>query len=182
MRLLAAGACVLGGLVVFWPGLGCGGSPAVPSLVLHGEVADPAGDAPTTAEVPRPPDLVRATVDVTAGVATFALRFAPPFDISTTLLDIFVDTDQNANTGVPGDGMGADYDIGPAVVTRLGATSAVAGAATFVLLADGLDISVALAVLGGDDGRMTFKVRAHHAAQAAFDSMPDIGLAPARVQ
>src|SRR5436190_14438267 len=119
---------------------GCGESPTSPSPSFHVEVTDPAGDAPVTQAAPNPPDLVHLRVDVQAGTATFALRFAPGWDLSTTFLDVFLDIDQNSATGVPGDGMGAEYDLGPGAVLKfVGTTTTVVGSPTFTSVSDGMN-------------------------------------------
>ena len=160
-----------------------GRSPASPGLSLHVELADPAGDAPVTAIVPNPPDLVRATVDVERGTVTFALRFGPGWDQGTTFTSIYVDVDQNAATGVPGDGMGVEYELGPAVIVKFdGMTATNVGTTSVAFVADGMIVSAPLTSLGNDDGKMDVRVRVHHSLQPAFDSLPDANLAPGHVQ
>ena len=164
--------------------LGCfGSSPTSSSLTLHVEVTDPTGDAPTSAVVPNPPDLVRAVVDVDRGDITFAIRFAPGWDQATTFLTIDLDVDQNAGTGVPGAGLGVEYEFAPSGVVRFdGMTATVVGTPAVAILADGMNLTAPLSLLGGDDGRMDFRVRVHHSLQPAFDFLPDVNLAPGRVE
>lgn len=162
--------------------LGCS-SPTSSRLNLHVEVADAAGDAPTSGVVPNPPDLVRATVDVYLGDVTFAIRFAPGWDQATAFLTIDLDVDQNANTGVPSGGIGVEYEVGPTSVVRFdGMSATVVGTPSVTVLADGMNLRMPLSLLGGDDGQMNFRARVHHSLQPAFDFLPDLNLAAARVE
>ena len=160
---------------------GCSGSSTSPRSTLHVEVTDPTGDAPTG--VSNPPDLVLATVDVSQGEVTFAIRFAPGWDQATASLFIDLDVDQNAATGVPGTGIGVEYEVGPGGVVRFdGMSLTVVGMPTVSIAADGMNLRVPLSMLGGDDGRMDFRARVHHSLQPAFDYLPDVNLPPGKVE
>ena len=67
---------------------GCGGSTASPSpAALHAEVGDPVGDALADPSARVSPDLTHATVDVSNGSITVAVRFAPgAFDPASSRL------------------------------------------------------------------------------------------------
>ena len=162
--------------------LGCS-SPTSSRLTLHVEVSDPAGDAPTSAVVSNPPDIVRATVDVSRGEITFAIRFAPGWEQATAFLTIDLDVDQNAATGVPGTGLGVEYEVEPGGVVRFdGMTATVVGTPTVSTASDGMTLGLPLSLLGGDDGQMDFRVRVHHSLQLAFDLLPDANLPAGRVE
>jgi hypothetical protein len=89
---------------------------------LVGSVTDPIGDAGNE-PYPEPgllsPDLVSAKAEVTGDVLNLSVRFAPgTFNTRTTMVDVFLDTDQNPFTGSLGvDGVddtrliGADYIV-----------------------------------------------------------------------
>jgi hypothetical protein len=170
-------------------------SPA-PSSSLHAEVIDPRGDvhyAIDRAPAPNPPDLISGTADVQAGAITFTVRFAPgTFDPRTTRHNIDLDTDESTATGI----LGLDYivyigtstDLSSALIQRQ-QDKANVGTVSVSFVADGFDVVIPLALLGNDDGRMTFRVRSYASAYTGsdFDSstvdfMPDQGLPPGRVQ
>jgi hypothetical protein len=169
-------------------GCGSSGSPASPSsstATLRGTVTDPAGDSLSALpSVPISPDLVSATVEVTGGNLTVTVSFAPGTLSSTqTVWYAVLDTDENVNTGRPGVPapvpgnfgdtglLGVDYEIAAvyprsssqATIFRVtGAppiqpTSVATAAVTFPS-ADTARVTVPLALLGNDDGRMRFKV------------------------
>ncbi len=163
--------------------MSCGDSPTSPRLNLHVEVADATGDAPTSSVVPNPPDLVSAVVDVAQRDVTFAIEFAPGWDQATTFLTVDVDVDQNPATGVPSQGLGVEYEISPGGIVRFdGMTPTGVGTPSVTTGAGGMTLRLPLSRLGGDDGRMDFRVRVHHSLQPAFDVMPDAGQPPGRVE
>jgi hypothetical protein len=163
--------------------IGCSSSPTSPRLTLHVEVGDATGDAPTSAVVPNPPDLVLAVVDVYLGEITFEIRFAPGWDQATSFLTIDLDVDQNAATGVPGGGIGVDYEVGPTGIVRFdGMSTTVVGAATVNTTATAMTLRAPLSLFAGDDGRMNFRVRVQHSLQPAFDVLPDLTQAAGRVE
>jgi hypothetical protein len=93
---------------------GCGGSTAAPSpATLHAEVGDPVGDALADPSARVSPDLTHATVDVSNGNFTVAIRFAPgAFDPSTSRVTVQLDTDQNPSTGIRlANSLGVEYAI-----------------------------------------------------------------------
>lgn len=185
----------------------CGGSTTGPSIAsispaLHADVTDPAGDALADPRVPVAPDLVEATADVAAGSVTFLVRLRPgTLDRTTTWVSILVDTDQNPATGVgePG-GLGADYGIdlavstGLATVTKADAAACAnrqscfnqVGSAAITVSSDAMQVTVPLALLGNDDGRMNFRIDSYVFAApltpVIFDYLPDTALAPGHVQ
>lgn len=198
-------------------GAGCGGgggeSPTSPSptpQALRGQALDATGDARADASLRVPPDLTEATLTTTNGVVSIRVRFAPgTFDRSTLSTQLDFDTDQNTATGLPGIGaqgpdggvIGTDFfiNVEPAETyvadcrtpqqgqCRRGAT---APASSTQFVADGFDLTVSLSLLGGDDGRMSFKVLVAGivgvGSQATFtpdlDVMPDVGRPATRVE
>jgi hypothetical protein len=183
----------------------CGGSTTAPAIAFtapHAAVTDAAGDALADARVPVAPDLVEATADVAASSITFMVRLRPgTLDRTTTWISILLDTDQNPATGVgePG-GLGADYGIDMAVGTGLATVTKAdvaacanhqscfnpAGSAALTFPPDAVQVTVPLALLGNDDGRMNFRVDSYAFAAPRtpiiFDYLPDAALAAARVQ
>ena len=197
---------------------GCGGSttapspttpassPTAPSSVAtrHGEVSDPTGDALPDPGVPISPDVVHATVDVSAGNITFTIQFAPgTFDPSTSRLAVDLDTDQNPSTGIRvADGLGVEYSLDlwapTSQVNILKAVPTAActtadpcyvqmGVAPLSIVADGMAVTVPLSLLGNADGRLNFRVFAYASrpgaigATATSDVMPDLTLDPGHV-
>lgn len=157
---------------------------------LRGAVADVLGDALPTL------DLVAATADVSGNVLTFVVRFAEvTFNPRTTATRILVDVDESRSTGGIVDAfMGADYTVLAALDTSdtqasvlrcptgVGVCSAV-GAAPVSFQVDGFTVRVPLALLGGDDGRVRFRVRSSLLIDAnQGDSMPDEATSPGQVQ
>jgi hypothetical protein len=142
------------------------------------------------------PDLVAATIEVTNGSLTGTVSFAPGTrSAADTFACLMLDVDENSSTGVASAGgdvsLGFDYSVcgvlprgsATAQVSRLSAGSAtgIASVPTSNPSADQLRLSVPLAVLGGDDGRMAFKVTANQWVNLpilntdVIDWMPDIG-------
>jgi len=162
---------------------GCSNTPTSSRLTLHAEVTDATGDAPTSAIAPNPPDLVGATVDVNRGEIAFAIRFAPGWDQATAFLTIDLDVDQNASTGVPASGIGAEYEVGPTGVVRFdGMAATTVGTPIVTTGSDGINLRFPLSLLGGDEGQMNFRVRVHHTLQPAFDFLPDLSQPAGRVE
>ena len=167
---------------------------------------DPAGDARSDPRIARSPDLVSAAVEVTASDVRINVRFASgSFDRSTTLVAVPLDTDESVQTGVPGlteagddaSLIGVDYVLiipgpgSPILVRCVGRNPfqcVPAGTPVVTFVVDGVDIVVTRGALGNDDGRMTFKVTTTAAVSGVLlegpdlDVMPDVGVAPARVQ
>jgi len=172
-----------------------------------GRVTDPDNDAlPSPREDPDP-DVVSASVSSDGINLYLAVRFkAGTFDQAQTLATFHLDTDQDPGTGNPGttiecledaDILGTDYTIvlGGNLGTDVQIWSLPAcgesafvtiegSAATFVT--DGIDAVVPLALLGGDDGRLNFKVTieeqisetGNNPPAGILDTMPDPGLPP----
>jgi len=171
---------------------------------FHAEVTDPVGDVVATAGVPRPPDLVHGTVDVSIGSITFTLQFASgTMDRQSINIVINLDTDQNPSTGQPAlSGGGTDYQVGRTAGTMLGfvarfsSTSCASGASCFTNVGqvpfsfgtDTFTLSVPLPMLGNASGRMNYQVFAYvgdvlpgGTLMSVGDAMPDNGLPPAHV-
>jgi hypothetical protein len=183
----------------------CGSSTDAPSSTgLHAEVTDPVGDVAPTAGVPHPPDLIHGTVDVTDGIATFTLQFAPgTLDRQAVSITIDIDADQSKTTGEPALlGGGIDYQIGKSAGTGLGFVTRYSpttcpvggpcfpsiGQAAFSFGTDTFTISVPLATLGNSSGHMNYVAFVSVAdtlpgggLTAVGDAMPDISLPPAHV-
>lgn len=194
VALLAVGAC------------GGSSSPTSPSppTLPHGTASDPPDDARVDSRIPRSPDLVSATFEVTASDLRISLRFTPgSFDRNTSVFQFTLDTDENVQTGLPGvngtgddaSRIGADYVLdsyeGAVLLfrcsTRRVEQCSRAGAPIATDVADGIDLVVSRADLGNDDGKMTFKVTATAriggiVLEPDVDVMPDIGVPAARVQ
>lgn len=190
----------------------CGGSkpPSSPSSVsstLKGTASDLPGDRQSVLGVSIPPDLIAATIDVSGGSATILVTFAPgTLEPTFTLFTVLLDTDENPATGNSGTGadsttFGWDYSI--AGVSPQGSTTAqisralgpgqqgqVTGVGTATVTfpaADQARVTVPLSVLGGDDGKMSFKVVCQQWIAGpnntgVLDWMPDVGQAAALVR
>jgi uncharacterized protein YjbI with pentapeptide repeats len=187
------------------------GSPSATSTafsvvpVRTGSVMDPVGDITGTNG-----DLVSASITtaVPGSAMQFTVRFAPgTFDPSTTEAEVLLDTDQNPATGHKGtDSVCAPPDdslIGSEflVVLRSGFAGntatifqnspantcnafVVVGTVPVTILADGLQATVPLSMLGNDDGLMNFKVTSDYSIggnnfSGLVDRMPNAGIAPA---
>jgi len=176
--------------------LACGDSatgPVMPSQSstpsLHAEVSDPSGDALLDARVPRSPDLVRGTADVSAGNITFTIRVAPgTFAQLTTRFTVLLNTDQNLATGTGTLGIEYFVQMGGMFANRADIVKSdgdvVVGSAPVSFVADGIDAIVPLALIGNDDGRLNFKVFASAGPvwPDILDRMPDEGLPSGRVE
>jgi len=168
------------------------------STTLHGEVSDPIGDVRAYPGAPNPPDLVHGTADVCGTNITFTVRLASgPFDATTTLLIIDLDTDQNSATGQSGGlGLGVDYLISmgdgqsnQAVIGQyIGPLNfGTVGNAPVTFVADGMNVTVPLSMIGSRDGRMNFRVSSFvhlpgTTTSGSLDDMPDAALSPGSVQ
>ena len=169
-------------------------------------MTDPVGDATPDPTGNTSPDLVGATIDVTDGVLTVNISFAPgTLSRSTTFWIVHLDTDENPSTGavlLPGTDtlLGIDY-----IIQGQGSTAQVfhrdtapapdqPAPGTFVSNAiptfptsDTVSVSTSLFVLGSDDGRLKYRVTARPSVNGttpavANDYMPDLGLPPGVVR
>lgn len=166
-----------------------------------GAVTDPAGDATDDTRVSPDPDLVSASVGSDGVSLNLSVRFAPStFNASTSRASFVLDVDENPGTGFPGIDaanndsalLGVEYlvnvgaDLGAAAevlaFVSLPNTFTNVGTFTATVLADGYDVAIPLSVLGGDDGRLAFKVETQSFLGPGFtgilDYMPDLGLTP----
>lgn len=154
---------------------------------IHVETTDPAGDAIRDSRVAIPPDLQQGLVDVAGGSVAFRLRTVPgTFNAALTRFTIELDLDQNPATGTSG----VDYYVFVFPSGGRGADVARATANTYTVVgnvpvnygANGSDLSVPLSMLGNDDGRFDYLVRAYseEALQTIIDVMPNQGFAKAQ--
>jgi hypothetical protein len=147
-------------------------------------------------------DLVRATAVVASGNITFVIQLASgTLNRQTTRVSVLVDTDQDAATGIrEPNGLGADYAVDLAAGTSLATINKAdavgcaaqlscfnpVGSAPITFVADGMQVTVPLSLLGNDDGRMSFQMSSYvlisPLTPVVFDFMPDNNLPPGRVQ
>src|SRR5262249_30243819 len=145
-----------------------------------GTVSDPDSDASPSPNADPDPDLVSATVSSDGTNLLMQVRFKPgTFDASLTRAQFILDTDRNPATGHGGSDSGCVNDngiIGAEFLVNfgadLGATAEVlqyqgtcnsfasAGSGSVTYVADGMDATVPLSVLGGSNGQVNFKVTA----------------------
>ncbi len=170
--------------------------------VPPGAVTDSDMDAAISANPDPDPDAVAASVTSDGTNLYLSVRFkAGTFDQALTRAAFHLDTDQEPSTGNPGASsgcvddaaiLGADFvvfvggslgtDIRrgfPACDASFTVLAAGSAATTFVL--DGMDAVVPLALLGGDDGWLNFKVTISEEISASsatgiLDTIPDVGL------
>lgn len=171
-----------------------------------GTVTDPDSDAAASPNDDPDPDVVFAAVSSDGTNLNLQVRFKPgTFDPALTRAQFLLDTDQNAATGHPGANAGCVDDngvIGVEYLVNLGAdlgsSAAVfvytgtcnsfssVGSGSTVFVTDGMDATIPLSVLGGDDGEVNYKVTMSEQIGAGpgftgvLDYMPDLGLAPAQ--
>jgi TonB family protein len=170
------------------PQLSAVGRPGTP--VLTGAVTDRTGDASPHPGVAVSPDLLAATIEVTAGgLMLLRARCAPgTFDPDTTSIQFAFDVDQDPMTGDPIAGLGIDYviDLESRLPGRRASVSRNVARGTYRQVArlpvavrpDGMDVHVPLSVLGGDDGRLSFRVvttsrLGGDSSSGVLDTMPD---------
>jgi hypothetical protein len=189
-----------------------GADPIVSGLfdidVASGSVTDPV-DAAEGA-----PDLVSSTMTVNQGNLYISVRYAAgTFSIDETMINVVLDTDENPATGSPGVDsgcvndaatMGLEYIINSGgyngdnivVYKHAGGTAcnswnapSTVGTRTVVMAGEfpvGVDMVVPLSALGGDSGRLKFKVNAATiipdvcpgCSTGVQDYMPNVGTAP----
>ena len=187
----------------------CSGSSTAPSTTtatattpLRADVSDPAGDVQADARIAVPPDLVRTTISVASQTLTMVVSLAPgTLNRQTTRVTALFDTDLNPGTGIrQTDGIGADYGLdfdaagGQATIVKADPAGCAAGRSCFTnvgtaaitFTGDAMQAALPLSSIGSADGRMTFEVTSYAIVApltpVAFDFLPDITLAPARVQ
>ena len=156
-----------------------------------GLLMDAAGDATPTNGVS--PDLAFASVWRTGTDLVFRIRFAPgTFNGPTSSAQVSLDTDQNPATGHPGMNAGCVADSGIIGTEYLiealnqsglsykhtsGCNQFIQGPAVSVtLVPHGYDMTVPLSVIGGDDGRVNFKLATFVPGSGVLDYMSNIGL------
>jgi hypothetical protein len=181
-------------------------APAPSPVRFHGDVTDPVGDAIVDARVPRPPDLVVASISVTDDNVSFSVRFAPgTFDPATTAITIQLDTDLSSSTGVPLRDMGVDYIVGLGLFAGNRATLSKAAngenclapkaPCTYTIssrwpvtfLPDRVDATISRAAFERFDGPLNFRVVAYvrpdnTLPSTVTDQMPDFLKPPATVR
>lgn len=174
----------------------CGSStdPEPAGVLLRAEVIDPNGDVTLPVLGSPPPDLVRIEAEATRDSVTFRIRFAAnTYDSLTTNTFIQIDTDQNSATGLPSSiGLGMDYMVTAQRTQTLGTRAGVrrcpgptgicpelTGDVPVRYVANGLDLTIPLAFLGGDNGRLSFRVEASKTGGIQRDYAPDENRSPA---
>ncbi len=167
---------------------------------LSGTLSDPASDVVATAQVPNPPDVIAVTIDVANQTLSLTVTFVPGTLAPQTGFRVHLDTDENAATGSPtftGEGnntIGADYavtgfnphDPSRAALQRniTGGAPSFLGTLDVVMEANVRRLSIPLAQLGGDDGRLQFKLDCYQVIAssgttqtiAQGDLIPNFGL------
>ena len=164
---------------------------------FRGEATDPIGDTASVADarVPRPADLVYASVEVSDRTLRFTVRFAPgSLDLSTTAATFELDTDGDSTTGGRGLGVGAEYLVDLHAGPVSGAT--IARATTdpgcrlpcryapiqrlaIVIRDDGMEAVVPRSTLAPFSGPLNFRVVAHANLEGGrltitTDHLPDL--------
>lgn len=182
----------------------CGGSSGGPTTPvatgLSGTLSDPAGDAMASAQVPTPPDFTGATLEVANQALNITVTFAPASLASETGFRVYLDTDEDVATGQISFGetsnaIGADYMVtgltphDPARMAVLRLTGGSGSSFTTILNVEmGTNqrrVPVPLSQLGGDDGRLRFKLECFQVVTISptvqvllqgLDLMPNFGL------
>lgn len=172
------------------------GSTTEPELasVLHAEVVDPSGDVTQQPLQSPSPDIVRVEADVVRDSVTFRVRFeGNTYDSLTTTTLIQVDTDQNPATGSRISlFLGMDYMVVAQQTESLGSRAGIlrcpgpgslcpgqSGDVPVRYVVNGLDLTIPLAFLGGDDGRLSFRVEAKAVTGVTSDYAPNENLSAA---
>lgn len=148
-----------------------------------GTIKDPVGDSRASALVPKPPDFVAATGELRDGNVVITVAFARGTLSNQTAITVYLDTDENAATGLAAfyrdsAPIGADYvlrSLQPHDPSRMSITretapnQSVFGGILDVVFpdADQRRIVVPLARLGGDDGHLKFKISCEQVVAAS---------------
>ena len=179
----------------------CGGTPLPPP---DATVTDPDDDAVPSGNEDPDPDVVSASVMSDGTDLHLSVRFKPgTFDPTLSQAYFSLDTDQDTGTGSPGtdascvtdaEVLGVDFvlemspglDMEEARVLGFSGCNDVSSNVmvpeAVAIVADGMDAVVPLAVLGGDDGLLDFKVTISEQVpgtignEGILDTMPDTGL------
>ena len=176
--------------------VGCGSStePEPAGVLMYAEVIDASGDVTQPPFGSPPPDLVRVEAEVARDSVTFRIRFAAnTYDSLTTNTFIQIDTDQNSATGIlTSPGLGMDYMVGAQRTQTLGTRAGVlrcpgpanvcpeqTGDVPVRYVANGFDLTIPLAFLGGDNGLLSFRVQASGLGGIPKDYAPDENQSPA---
>lgn len=165
-------------IAVFLMGAACAHPAPTESAEVrfHGEAIDPVGDTAIAADtrVPRPADLVYASVDVMDNAVRLTVRFAPgSLDPASTGVAIDLDTDLDSLTGVRGLGVGSEYSVimsaGPDREAEIARAVTDPGCTTpcrfepfahpaLGLSSDAMEVLLPRSSLAGFDGRLDFRV------------------------
>jgi hypothetical protein len=182
------GSLILIAAVLVCPGFedradqGQGGSPAIR---FSGKLTDRAGDSTKSTQLPKPPDFVAATIEVSSDTLTLTVSFAPGTLSEQTGMRVYLDTDEDVKTGAvtfprERNPIGADYAIrgvSPHVPTKAALTRETAPSQSTFLgpidvtspAPDKRRIVLPLARLGNDDGRLLFKLECYAVVATSAD-------------
>lgn len=172
--------------------------------IRTGRVVDPMGDAPVGL-LSTSPDLVEADVRAAGGVLSIVVTFATgTFSEQDLGFTVYLDIDENPLTGRPGlNSVGADSSIigveyflsfkrprsaTAAEIVRMRPSSGSDTTGTTPVTFNGSErasLAVPLSALGGDDGRLAYKVTSDYWRESGgvvqatnqLDYIPNIGLA-----
>jgi hypothetical protein len=169
-----------------------------------GAVSDPADDASSSVNDDPDPDVISATIASDGTDLSLSVRYAAgTFDPQLTRAQFLFDTDDNPATGHTGSDSGCSNDngiIGAEFLVNMGANLGASasvlgylgtcnsfgwvGNGTVSYVSDGMDATVPLSLLGGDDGLLAFKVTISEKISGSsgftgvLDYMPDVGTDP----
>ena len=169
---------------------------AIPVAPSPAAVRDPAAGMRSGA--PIAPDITVSIAEVVGPDLRLRVRFVPgTFSQQATLVQWSLDTDENPTTGNPGSDSGCVVDaatMGTEHVVSMGSELAVPAASvlnatgacnsfvggglggTIVFTPLGMDVAIPLALLGGDDGRMNYKLNVFTQLGFAPDPISTTGL------
>jgi hypothetical protein len=181
------------------------------SVTLSATVRDPVGDSmPQSRAGASMPDLQTGTLDVAGGNLSITISFVPGTLSPETGLIVYLDTDEDARTGVvalrESSPIGADYvirglsphDSSKASITQETAPNQSSFGGTIDVTSPVQNqrrIVVPLTRLGNDDGRLKYKVECYQVVAESrvgqtvtgtiishIDAMPDNGARPGTVR